>query len=297
MGGPRPCAGVKAITPEAVAAFQRDGAILLNNVLDEAELELQRVGVDEAHARPSERYSRVQSADSRGETLVDQFPSLASPALRALLEAGRVAEIAARMMGTSSAQLVLDQLFYKQTGRIVPTPWHQDTPFLCVRGHDIARVWLSCDPSPADLTVQVVRGSHRWNVIYSTTSEAQSAVRTSEEGGAFTYDGIGDARQPPTPDIERYRDSFDILTFDVEPGDAVVFHGHVLHGAAGRDDYAQPRRAFASLWGGPDLRCHRPDGFAMPTIGEFDGHRAPHGARIGDHPEEFPFYFMEVQKS
>ena len=86
------------------------------------------------------------------------------------------------------------------------------------------------------------------------------------------------------------------LTSDLY-GSGVVFHGHVLHGAAGRDDYAQPRRAFASLWGGPDLRCHRPDGFAMPTIGEFDGHRAPHGARIGDHPEEFPFYFMEVQKS
>ncbi|MBW8753712.1 MAG: phytanoyl-CoA dioxygenase family protein [Sphingomonadales bacterium] len=280
---------------DQIEAFQRDGAVLLKNVLDQPELALLRTGVEEAHERPSPRYSRVQSADGRGETTVDQFPSLASPALKALIEGGKVAEIAARMMRAPSAQLVLDQLFYKAAGRVVPTPWHQDTPFLCVRGPDIARVWLSCDPSPADLTVQVVRGSHRWNVVFDTRGEADSDVTTSEEGGAFSYEGIGDARLPPTPDIERYRASFDILTFEVEPGDAVVFHGNILHGAAGRDDYALPRRAFATMWGGPELRCHRPGGFAMPTVGQLTGdHRAPHGARIGDHPEEFPFYWRDA---
>lgn len=293
MGGSQACAQPMEIAPALVDAYERDGAVLLRNVLDPAELDLLHAGVEEANARPSPRYSRVRSADGKGETVVDQFPSLAGPSLKALIERGRLAAIAARMMRTPSAQLVLDQLFYKPAGRVVPTPWHQDTPFLCVRGHDIARVWLSCDPSPADLTVQVVRGSHRWNVIYSTQSEADTGVRTSEEGGAFSYDGIGDARQPPTPDIERYRDSFDILTFDVEPGDAVVFHGHVLHGAAGRDDYPLPRRAFATLWGGPELRCYRPGGFTMPTVGALSGHQAPHGARIGDHPEEFPFYWKE----
>ena len=293
MGGLQSCAQLADIAPDLIYAYQRDGAVLLKNVLTEAELDLLRKGVEEAHARPSPRYSRVQSADGGGETIVDQLPSQESPSLNALVKQGHIARIAAQMMCAPSAQLVLDQLFYKQAGRVVPTPWHQDTPFLCVRGHDIARVWLSCDPSPADITVQVVRGSHRWNVIYSTLSEAQSGVQTSDEGGAFSYDGIGDARQPPTPDIERYRDSFDILTFDVEPGDAVVFHGHVLHGASGRDDYPLPRRAFATLWGGPELRCHRPGGFSMPTVGQLSGHEAPHGARIGDHPEEFPFYWRE----
>lgn len=283
-----------AIAPEQIEAYQRDGAVLLKNILSDAELALLSAGVEEANAQPTPRFSRVQSADGRGETVVDQLPSEASPSLKALIRDGRIAEIAAQMMRTPSAQLVLDQLFYKQPGRVVPTPWHQDTPFLCVRGHDIARIWLSCDPSPADLTVQVVRGSHRWNVIYSTQSEAQSEVATTDEGGAFSYDGIGDARQPPTPDIERYRGSFDIMTFDVEPGDAVVFHGHVLHGAAGRDDHPRPRRAFASLWGGPELRCHRPGGFAMPTVGQLRGYQAPHGARIGDHPEEFPYYWKKT---
>jgi len=293
MSGLPVCVQRTAIAAQEVKAFQRDGAVLLRNVLGPTELELLRAGVEEAYRRPTPRYSRVQSAEGHGETLVDQLPSLASPSLGALVSGGHIAEIAARMMGTPSAQLVLDQLFYKRPGCIVPTPWHQDTPFLCVRGHGIARVWLTCDRSPADLTVQVVRGSHRWNVIYSTQSEAASDVRTIEDGGAFSYDSIGDTSQPPTPDIERHRGSFDIMTFEVEPGDAVVFHGHVLHGAAGRDYYPLPRRAFAMLWGGPELRCYRPGGFTMPTVGQLTGYEAPHGARIADHPEEFPVYWRE----
>jgi len=229
-----------------IEAYHRDGAVLLKGVLTEAELALLQKGLEEAGGDPTPRYTKVSTADGAGVTLVDQFASLASPSLKALLAPGRVAQIAARLMRTRSAQLVLDQMFYKQAGRIVPTPWHQDTPFLCVRGQDLARVWLSCDPSPRAVTVQVVRGSHRWNVVYDTRSDAPADVVTAEEGGAFTYDGIADDRAPPAPDVERYRDSFDILAWDVEPGDAVVFNGNVLHGAEGLDDHPHPRRPSAS---------------------------------------------------
>jgi ectoine hydroxylase-related dioxygenase (phytanoyl-CoA dioxygenase family) len=280
------------ISPEAIAAYQRDGAVLLKGVMSADEVALLRQGLEEAHAAPTGRYSKVSSADGAGATIVDQFASLASPSLAALLAPGKVARIAARLMQTASAQLVLDQMFYKEAGRIVPTPWHQDTPFLCVRGHDMARVWLSCDPSPAHVTVQVVRGSHRWNVVYDTRSEAALEVVTAVEGGEFTYDGIGDHRAPLAPDVERHRDSFDILSWDVAPGDAVVFNGNVLHGASGAAHHPHPRRAFATLWGGPDLRCHLPrGGAAMPTIGQFAGVRVPHGARIGEHPDAFPVFW------
>ena len=232
--------------------------------------------------------SRVEGRDGRGGTLVDQLPRLGSPSLEAFLATGTAARIAAALMEAPAAQFVLDQLFYKEPGRVLPTPWHQDTPFLRVRGDDMARVWLPCDPSPRDLTVQLVRGSHRWNVVFDTATMAQSDVRTAEEGGAFTYEGIGDSALPVTPDIERWRDSFDILEFDLEPGDALVFNGNMLHGARGRDHYPAPRRAYASMWGGPALRHHKPKGNSMPSFAELRGVDVPHGAAIGDYPEAFP---------
>jgi ectoine hydroxylase-related dioxygenase (phytanoyl-CoA dioxygenase family) len=243
--------------------------------------------LEEARAAPGDRYTRVQSPEGQGETLLEMFPSLHCPSLQALLAAAPAAELAARLMGTPSAQLILDQTFYKASGFINPTPWHQDTPFLRVRGHDMARVWLSCDPSPRDLTIQVVRGSHRWNVVYNTRGAQTSEVVTTGEGSAFTFEGMGDEALPPAPDVARYRDSFEILSWDVEPGDALVFNGNVLHGAEGRAQHPTPRRAFTSMWGGPELRYHQLDRNASPTLAEISGRTAPHGARVGDFEDIF----------
>lgn len=282
------------VSDDAIHAYRRDGAVLVRGFLDVREREVLASGLEDVHAAPSAMASRYSSQAGAGETLVEQFPSLRSPNLRALVEEGRIAELAARMMGTPSAQLVLDQVFYKSAGHVVATPWHQDTPFLRVRGQDMARVWLSADPSPRDVTVQVVRGSHLWNVLYDTATSAASDVAIAGEGSAFSYTGIGDARYPPVPDIEAHRDSFDILSWDIEPGDAIVFHGNVLHGASGKAGHPHRRRAFASLWGGPMLRYDAEMAKAMPLPSELADEPIPHGAPIGGHTGVFPAYWREA---
>lgn len=276
---------------DLIAAYRRDGAVLVKGVLSSADLTLLERGLDSYSRDPGELFTRVQSEDGQGETLAGQFPSLRNPELRQFIEHGPGGALAAGLMGTPSAQLVLDQVFHKQPGRIVPTPWHQDTPFLQVRGMDMARVWCSCDPSPRGVTVEVVRGSHLWNVVYDTATMARSEVATSAEGENFTYNGMGDDRLPMVPDVAGNRDSFDILSWDVEPGDVVVFNGNVLHGAQGREDHPHPRRALAVMWGSPELRYHRPAGPAMPLPGLAEASQIPHGARIGDYPDAFPEFW------
>jgi hypothetical protein len=277
-----------AVTPEQIATYQRDGAVLLKGVLSADDLRLLEQGVEEAYADPGRRSSIVRSPEGEGETLVETSPSHRSPALRALMDSGLMAELAGRVMQARQAQLVFEQIFYKTRGRILPTPWHQDTPFLRVRGMDMCRVWLTCDPSPADITVQMVRGSHRWNVVYSTQAEATAPVVQAETRADYNNDNLGDPNLPLAPDVARYRDSFDILSFDVEPGDALVFQGNMLHGAFGREQHDTPRRAFATMWGGPELRYHEPAGKAFPPPGDLRAHPVPNGARIGEHEAVFP---------
>lgn len=276
------------ITADDIIAYRRDGAIVLRGVIPKDDVALLERGIEEAFGAPGGMSSRVAGMDGRGSTMVDQLPSLGSPSLRAFLERGIVPELAGRVLEVPSAHFVLDQLFYKEAGRVLPTPWHQDTPFLRVRGDDMARIWLTCDPSPRELTVQLVRGSHRWNVVFDTAVAGASELKTVAEGDEFTYSGIGDSSLPVTPDIAKYRDSFDILGWDMEPGDALIFNGNMLHGAAGLDDHPTPRRAYASMWGGPKLRQHSPMAKAMPSIGELNGIEVPHGAPIGDYPAAFP---------
>lgn len=279
------------ISPEDVEAFRRDGAVHIKGVLNDTELQWLEEGLEEGSARPSEMFSQYGGTGGIGKTIVDQFPSLRSASLRRLMEVGPIARLAAQVMGTCSSQLVLDQMFYKEKGQIVPTPWHQDTPFLRVRGHDMARVWLTCDPSPAGVTLEVVRGSHLWNVVYDTSGSAPSGIEKGEEGTAFTYTGIGDDRLPPVPDVEAHRDSFDIMSWNVEPGDAVIFHGNILHGASGRSDHPHARRAFATMWGGPNLRFQGEMAHGMPLPSGANAGAIPHGAPIGDYPHVFPVFW------
>ena len=255
------------ISAADIDAYQRDGAVLLKGALPKARLALLEAGLEEANRDRGAMSSTVQNSAGTGETLVEQFPSQRSNALRELLADDFIGGIAGQMLGTQSAQLILDQVFYKQAGEIVPTPWHQDTGYLQVRGHDMLRVWLTCDFSPRALTVQVVRGSHRWNVVYDTRLVGEVDIATVEEGDGFTYDSIvGDALLPALPDIARHRDSFDILSWDVEPGDILIFNGNMLHGTEGVARHNHPRRAFTSMWGGPELQYYKPRiGAAIPT--------------------------------
>ena len=275
------------IDDDDIARYHRDGAVLIKNILRPEHLRLLEAGLEEAHANPGPRSALVRSPEGEGATLIETSPSHRSPLLRRFLDLGVAAEIAGRVMRTPQTQLVFEQMFYKAKGKIVPTPWHQDTPFLRVRGYDMCRVWLTCDRSPAEITVQMLRGSHRWNIVYNIGSEADPTIR-QEERREYNNQNPGDPHLPLVPDVERYRDSFDILRFDVEPGDALVFQGNMVHAAGGMDVWDTPRRTFVTMWGGPELRYHEPAGKAFPPPGSLKDDPVLHGAPIGEHEVAFP---------
>jgi ectoine hydroxylase-related dioxygenase (phytanoyl-CoA dioxygenase family) len=276
------------ISEAHVAAYRRDGALLLKSVIAPEYLELIEGSLEEIYATPGDMTSRVTTAAGKGDTLTDQFASLHNAKLARFIAESPAAEIAGRLMASAQAQFVLDQIFYKQKGHVVCTPWHQDTPFLRVRGGDLARVWVCCDPSPRRLTVQVVRGSQRWNVIYRATGSADEDAVAVDVGTRFSYSGEYDSALPELPKIAAYRGSFDIMSWDVEPGDALVFNGNILHGAEGGFDHPTPRRAFASLWAGDDVRYHVSRSHTVPDLAVLKGTLVPHGAPISDYPQIFP---------
>ncbi len=271
-----------------VEQYQRDGAVLLKGILTGEEQQLLERGVEESYANPGRRSARAKDAQGRGETFLESFPSrVSSPSLKQMLEIGRIPEIAARMLRASSAQLVLDQIFYKNSGTIIPTPWHQDTPYLRVRGDDMIRVWITPDYSPKELTVQIIRGSHRWGIVFDPRLAGETNVRNTGEGKMIQMSNEGYIG-PAVPDIARYPESFDILSWDVEPGDALVFNGNMLHAAGGAEDYPHRRRAYTTMWAGPELRYIAPPNNAIPTLAEINKVEVPYDSRVGDYPDAFP---------
>jgi hypothetical protein len=289
----------RPVTDEEFAAFHRDGAVLIKKVLSDEWVDLIREGTDSAIEQPD-----VMSEDL-GTLRVDQFPASKSEALKRLVEDSPVAEIVGRAL-RGPVRFYMDQLFYKPRGLFLPTPWHQDTCYYNLAGENLVRAWVSPDPVPRNVSLEVVRGSHLWNVTYSPLAgrdpdaddDAKAMIESSRPDepmlGVEAYDdwnyfsGVRDKSLPSVPDIEGHRDSYDILGWDYEPGDIILFHGHILHGARGGIDSPNPRRAHASLWAGSDVQyLHRP-GQIIPDPRALYAHKPKTGQPLSDFPDVFP---------
>jgi ectoine hydroxylase-related dioxygenase (phytanoyl-CoA dioxygenase family) len=90
------------------------------------------------------------------------------------------------------------------------------------------------------------------------------------------------------PDIEGRRDDYRILSWDLEPGDCIVFHMMTLHNAPATVDYPSRRRAFSTRWLGDDVVYAERPGKMFPAI---DGLVLRPGEPVDD--DVFPLVWRE----
>jgi ectoine hydroxylase-related dioxygenase (phytanoyl-CoA dioxygenase family) len=292
---------IRAVTEEEIDAFHRDGAALIKGVLADDWVALIRDGLEYANDHPDGMSSGVALP-----LRIDQFPAARSAKLREAIETSPIAEIVGTAL-RSPVRFYMDQMFIKPAGEIIPTPWHQDTCYYNVEGHDLIRAWVCVDPVPRNASLEVVRGSHRWNVTYrpvvgrdpamdpegaekaAAAYSAGEAVIGSDSFETWSYaDAFLDNNLPPTPDIAGHVDSYDILGWDYEPGDVLLFHGNILHGARGGVTLDHPRRSHASMWAGRDVRYVHRRGQVVPDPLALYQAKPQTGQPLADFPDVFP---------
>jgi ectoine hydroxylase-related dioxygenase (phytanoyl-CoA dioxygenase family) len=274
--------------------------VLLKGLLSKEWVEKLAEGLDGVIAQ-----SHVMTHDLGDNLRTDQFPSLRSESLQSIVGESPLAEVAGQVM-RSSVRFYMDQLFYKAQGEVPPTPWHQDTCYYNLEGEQLVRTWLSPDVVPREISMEVVRGSHLWNVTYRSLAgrdpeldpearriQAEADVDVpmlgleSHEGWSY-FQGIRDMTAPLVPDIESHRDSYEILRWDYEPGDVLLFHAHILHGARGGVTSPRPRRAHSLLWAGEDARYLHRKGQIIPDPAALYAYEPKTGQPLSDFPQVFP---------
>jgi ectoine hydroxylase-related dioxygenase (phytanoyl-CoA dioxygenase family) len=179
------------------------------------------------------------------------------PVIRDFVFNSGIAGLVGELMGASSTRLYFDHTLVKEPGTGAPTPWHQDIPYWPFLGHRIASAWVALSSTTvAESALEFVKGSHVWDAYYAPESFGTSSGWTADFEGQ------------KVPDIEAARGDYDIVGFDVEPGDALIFSAWTLHGAQGN---AGPNRraAFSTRWLGDDARW-APHPGCDPTVTQED---------------------------
>lgn len=164
----------------------------------------------------------------------------------------RLPEIAADLLNAQYLNFWEDTTFVKFPGTRQRTVFHQDLNYFQIDGDQCVIIWLPLDTIDLENgTVEYVSGSHLWPETFASNSFiTQTPLPTS----------VG----PRLPDIEGNRDKYDILSFDVEPGDAVICHVRTVHGAGGNLSNRM-RRAMSFRYCGDEVRYQNRSGALKQT--------------------------------
>ncbi|MEO8779928.1 MAG: phytanoyl-CoA dioxygenase family protein [Rhodanobacter sp.] len=230
---------------EAIAALQRDGAVVLRRVVPMEWVERMRAAIEvelAGNSPTSSEYGR-----QAGRFYGDFFLWLHNPEFRAFAFDSPLPALASQLMGSARVNLFYDQLFVKEPGSVEPTPWHQDLPYWPVAGRQIVSIWTPFDrATPDNGVVTYVRGSHLWGRTF------KPKAFDNNNAGAFAaspYETI--------PNIDDERDRHEFISWSLDPGDVLVHLGLTIHGAAGNPTTDQRRRALAVRYTGDDA-CYDP---------------------------------------
>ena len=246
-----PASPQRAITREEITEYAENGVVRLRKVFSADWLDALRTGVEQALDSPGPHAEEY--AGSGGRFFGDLDVSRRLDVFRDFVVNSPAAEIAGTIMGASRANFFYDQLLVKEPGTDDRTPWHQDQPYWAVSGEQVASIWLPLDPVAKASSLQFVKGSHRWG---------EHNPHHFFDNTPYTGTGL-----PELPDIDANPDDHEILAWDLEPGDCLVFQAMIVHGSAGNLSSEYRRRAWATRWTGDDARyCVRPGETGYPIF-------------------------------
>lgn len=231
------------VTPEQITAYEADGAVLLPQVADAGWVERCRAGIersltDNKTGEASAYFLRLRVWES-------------DPDLRDFCMDSPVPAIAAQLLHTDKINMLYDQVFVKEPGTDAPTPWHNDQPYWPVRGSQVVTLWIAFDPVTLENGgLEFIRGSHKLSKWYRPY--------TSDDSGNVTeqFHGDEDDSYDELPDFNTDRDQYEILSWEMKPGDAIAFHALTVHGARGNKRRDARRRAYAIRMTGRDVRYY-----------------------------------------
>ena len=177
----------------------------------------------------------------KGSFLLDSGVAAKDMNFRAFALLGECPEIAAALLQSDKINFYDDQVFVKQPKTSERTAYHQDSSYFHFEGDQACTMWIPVDPVSFDSgTIRYVRGSHRWGFFKPNVFVSQMAFPGAD----------GDT----LPDIDGNEADYDIVSYELAPGDMLVHHHLTVHGSAGNATLRQTRRAASLRYCGDDIR-------------------------------------------
>lgn len=231
------------IDPVLVAEYQRDGVVVLRNLVSADALRALVEGVEENMSSPGPWANEYTPTGSSGRFFDDYVNWQQIGQFAEVGTTGPVPQAALQLMGTREARLFHEHVLVKEAETKEITPWHHDDSYYGIDGMNNVSIWIPLDPIVTEIALSFIVGSHHWNKRFIPRRFAdQSAYVVAARDFVHlpSADQLGDERTVSCP---------------VQLGDAVAFHFRTLHCAPGTAGHTvKRRRAVSFRYVGDDAR-------------------------------------------
>lgn len=243
-----------ALTEDQVAEYRRDGVVHLRAAVDPDTVTRMSEAVESVIAEPSRFGGNITQPGRPGMFFQDRHLFPDRPVFEGFLHETPLASMAAQAMGSKVIRAFYDHVFVKDPGTQENFVWHQDRPYWAVDGTQICSTWLALTPADtASSALEFVVGSNRWDRTFRPEFPALEG-RPPEEVEAALWDGVAEhirSFDDVCPPFEEYPDEYEVRSFAVEPGDALLFDYRTVH-RSGPNAGAIRRAAISWRWLGDD---------------------------------------------
>ena len=227
------------------ADYDLNGVAVIRNIINSRWLNDMRLAIDSILENPGVASVEYTPSTNKGRYYGDFFLWIRNQTFKDFAFNSILPELAAKILDSKKINFFYDQLLVKEPNTSESTPWHHDLPYWPLSGKMIISFWIGFDKVTKNTgAVEYIKGSHKWNKFFSPASFGK------DSGYNEIYKKMG---LDSVPDIDSNKNQYEILSWNLEPGDITIHHPLILHGSSGNFSNNVRRRGLALRYIGDDV--------------------------------------------
>lgn len=217
----------------------QDGFVHIRSLLERGELNDLIKAIESNQASPSPFAKNMKSQDNSGDFFMDFNNWRRLHLIKNICYMPKIVDLVLGLTNSKNCWLFHDHVLVKN-GKSIATPWHQDRPYYIFKGDLNLSVWITADKVPSHSGLAFVRGSHKSSKMFMPKAFATGENIASDEGFEVLKEDAIDKRE--------------VIDFDMEPGDAIVFFNTTIHsGYAHKESFRRRSMSIRYLLDGASL--------------------------------------------
>ena len=193
-----------------------NGFIHVKSLLDDAEMKILIDAISSNIEKPSP-FARVMESDQKGKFFMDFNSWKRLPLVNKVCRFPKLLDFATKVTGSKKCWLFHDHVLVKDKNAS-PTPIHHDRPYYIFKGDLNLSIWMTPDKVPENSGLIFYKGTHKLDKLYMPKSfnSGDDIVEKHQGFEVVTSETVKD---------------YEAVSFDMNPGDALIFFNNTIHAA------------------------------------------------------------------